>query len=235
MTYSARITYAGQKSALASIPFKYSPVSTSSATAHTFSNVRYPSPPPPQAFAFLTPPPLEAGLPTSQAFNMSLGFLAVGVLGCILCWFLIANFGRRPIYTYGLYLLTALQLLIEILDCAPNYSHHQSVIWAQATLLLTWNFFYNFTIGPVGFSILCETSATRVREKTIAFATAVQALVGIGMTIAVPYMINPDQANLRGKMGFFFGGLEAVSCIWVYFRVPETVCLHRIYLARQHG
>lgn len=165
---------------------------------------------------------------------MSLGFLAVGVLVSILCWFLILNFGRRAIYSYGLYLLTALQLLIGILDCVPNYSDRPSVIWAQASLLLIWNFFYNLTIGPVGFSILCETSATRVRGKTIAFATAVQAFVGIGMTVAVPYMINPDQADLRGKMGFFFGGLAAVSCVWVYYRVPETVCSHWIYLTHHH-
>jgi SP family general alpha glucoside:H+ symporter-like MFS transporter len=29
--------------------------------------------------------------------------------------------------------------------------------------------------------------------------------MGIVMTVAIPYMINPDQANLRGKLGFFFG------------------------------
>jgi SP family general alpha glucoside:H+ symporter-like MFS transporter len=61
-----------------------------------------------------------------------------------------------------------------------------------------------------------------VRGKTIAIATAVQALVGIVMTIAIPYMINPDQANLRGKLGFFFGGLAALCFVWSYFRVPET-------------
>ena len=78
------------------------------------------------------------------------------------------------------------------------------------------------TIGPVCFVILCECSATRVRGKTIAFATAVQALIGIVMTVAIPYMINPDQANLRGKLGFFFGGLAASCFVWSYFRVPET-------------
>jgi SP family general alpha glucoside:H+ symporter-like MFS transporter len=60
---------------------------------------------------------------------------------------------------------------------------------------------YDLTIGPVCFVILCECSATRVRGKTIALATAIQALVGIVMTIAIPYMINPDQGNLRGKLG----------------------------------
>lgn len=42
------------------------------------------------------------------------------------------------------------------------------------------------------------------------------------MTVAIPYMFNPDQANVRGKIGFFFGGLAAVSLLWSYFRVPET-------------
>jgi len=42
------------------------------------------------------------------------------------------------------------------------------------------------------------------------------------MTIAIPYLLNPDQANARGKVGFFFGGLAALSLVWSYFRVPET-------------
>lgn len=35
-------------------------------------------------------------------------------------------------------------------------------------------------------------------------------------------MINPDEANLRGKLGFFFGGLSLISLIWAWLRVPET-------------
>lgn len=46
--------------------------------------------------------------------------------------------------------------------------------------------------------------------------------MGIVMAIAIPYMINPDQANLRGKLGFFFGGLAGLCFVWSYFRVPET-------------
>jgi hypothetical protein len=64
---------------------------------------------------------------------------------------------------------------------------------------------FDLSIGPVCYTIFCEVSATKVRTKTIAVATAAQALVGIVMTVAIPYMINPDQANMRGKMGFFFG------------------------------
>lgn len=164
----------------------------------------------------------QAGLATADAFYMGIGFLGVGVVGSCLSWGLLILFGRRTIYNWGLALLTFLLLLIGILDCIPNKASTPSIIWAQASILIIWNFFYNLTIGPVGFSILCEISAANVREKTIAFATAVQAAVGIGMTIAVPYLINPDQAALGGKLGFFFGGLAAISLFWAYFRIPET-------------
>ena len=86
---------------------------------------------------------------------------------------------------------------------------------------MLWNFTFDWSVGPVAYAIFCEVSATRVRSKTIAVATAVQALVGIVMTVAIPYLINADQANLRGKLGFFFGGLSVPCLVWCYFRVPE--------------
>ncbi len=136
---------------------------------------------------------------------MSVGYLAVGFVGTIASWYLINVVGRRRIYNCGLATLAALMLLIAILDCAPNYSSRPGVIWAQSTIMVIWNGIYDLTIGPVCFVIICEASATRVRSKTIAVATAVQALMGIVMTVAIPYMINPDEANMRGKLGFFFG------------------------------
>jgi SP family general alpha glucoside:H+ symporter-like MFS transporter len=163
-----------------------------------------------------------AGLPVTQAFNMSVGFLALGLLGTLFSWVLLVRFGRRQIYNTGLAMLIVLLLLIGILDCLPNYKSRPGIAWAQASLMLVWNFCYDFSVGPVCFVILCECSATRVRAKTIAVATAVQALVAIAMTVAIPYMINPDEGNARGKIGFFFGGLSMLSLVWAYFRVPET-------------
>ncbi|KXL47531.1 hypothetical protein M433DRAFT_57808 [Acidomyces richmondensis BFW] len=164
----------------------------------------------------------QAGLPTAKAFDMGVGFLALGFVGTCFSWILLLRIGRRSIYNFGLALLVILLLLIGILDCVPDYTHHTGVIWAQSSLMLVWNFCYDFSVGPVCFVILCEVSATKVRSKTVAIATAVQALLGIVMTVAIPYMINPDQANLRGKIGFFYGGLSALGLLWAYFRIPET-------------
>ena len=153
---------------------------------------------------------------------MGIAFLAAGFIGTLCSWILLLHFGRRTIYNNGLALLAVMQIIIGILDCAPGYKPGSSIAWAQSSLMLVWNFIYDLSIGPVCFVILCECSATRVRSRTIAFATAVQATAGIVMTVAIPYLINPDQANLRGKLGFFFGGLAALCFCWAWFRVPET-------------
>lgn len=129
--------------------------------------------------------------------------------------------GRRTLYVWGLLMLVFLQLLIGILDCIPG--RPSGAIWAESTLMLVWNFFYDISIGPICFVLLAECSATRVRSKTIATATAAQATVGIIMTVAIPYMINEAEANLQGKLGFFFGGLALICFVWAYFRVPETI------------
>ena len=136
-------------------------------------------------------------------------------------WVLIVRIGRRTLYVWGLLVLVVLQLLIGILDCIPG--RPKGAIWTESALMLVWNFFYDVSIGPVCFILLSECSATRVRSKTIAAATAAQGLLGIVMTVAIPYMINPSQANMQGKLGFFFGGLAGICFVWAWFRVPETI------------
>lgn len=182
---------------------------------------------------------------------MSFGFLALGLFGGVLAFLLIQFLGRRAIYresylpsarplpkyllrsvisqhlsdpspVLGLVLLTTLQLFVGILDVLPTYAPHSPLVWAQSILLLLWNFVYDLTIGPVCFILISEISAVRLRAKTIAVATAIQAVLGIFMTVAIPYLINPDEGNMRGKLGFFFGGLAGLSLVWTWFKVPET-------------
>ncbi|GKT92768.1 maltose permease [Colletotrichum tofieldiae] len=142
----------------------------------------------------------QAGLPTDKAFDMAIGFLAVGFLGTVISWYFLIHYGRRTIYVTGLAALVVLQLLIGILDCVPG--RPKGVAWAESSLMLIWNFAYDLSVGPICFVLISEASATRVRSKTIALATAAQGVIGIIMTVAIPYMINPDEANMQGKLGF---------------------------------
>lgn len=146
--------------------------------------------------------------------------IAVGFVGTIVSWFFMVNIGRRFLYVWGLLVLVVLQLIIGILDCIPG--RPKGAIWTEVVLMLIWNFFYDISIGPICFVLLGECSATRVRSKTIATATAAQGILGIVMTVAIPYLISPAEANLQGKLGFFNAGLAGICWVWAYFRVPET-------------
>jgi SP family general alpha glucoside:H+ symporter-like MFS transporter len=115
--------------------------------------------------------------------------------------------------------MTAVLFIIGFLDFGRSNSN---VIWAQASLMDIWTFCYQMTVGPICFVIISEVSATRLRGRTIAITTAVQAFASIIFTVAMPYMLNSDEANWRGRAGFLFGGISLVCFIWCFFRLPES-------------
>lgn len=165
-----------------------------------------------------------ANLHTDQAFSLSIGFLLLGFVGTCFSWVLLAYFGRRSIYLTGLATLALLQFIIAVLDCAPDYEAHPIFAWSQAVILLSWNFIYGLSLGPLCFVLLCEAPATRLKSKTIAIATAMQGVLGMIMALILPYIFNPDQLNARGKVGFMFGTSASMCLIWAWFRVPEMGC-----------
>ncbi|PNS17522.1 Repressible high-affinity phosphate permease [Sphaceloma murrayae] len=75
--------------------------------------------------------------------------------------------------------------------------------------------------SAMAFVLLGEVSSLALRARTTALATATQAVFGIVMFFAVPFMVNPDEANLRGKVGFIFGGMSAVATVACIFFIPE--------------
>ncbi|RDL39429.1 putative maltose permease [Venustampulla echinocandica] len=161
----------------------------------------------------------QAGLKSADAFNMGVGNTALGFVGTCLSWPLMSYLGRRTIYNSGMALMTTLLFIIAFLDFGRS---NTAVVWTQASLMDVWTFVYQMTVGPICFVIISEISATRLRGKTVAIATAVQAGASIIFTVAIPYMLNADQANWRGKAGFLFGPVSFFCLVWCWFRIPES-------------
>lgn len=42
-------------------------------------------------------------------------------------------------------------------------------------------------------------------------------------SVVAPYLLNPESANWKGKVGFLTGGLTFICMVWAYFRLPETM------------
>ncbi|KAK9427404.1 general substrate transporter [Lipomyces doorenjongii] len=163
-----------------------------------------------------------AGLPSKNAFALSLGTKAFAFTGTVLSWFVLWRVGRRTLYCSGEVLLTVFLFVIGILDVIPHYSSHAGLQYSQAVMLFLFSFVYDFTIGPVEYVLLGEISSTRLRGKTIAVALAIKAVFGIVNSVSMPYMMNSDHAHWRGKAGFLFGGLNLLFTLWAFMRIPET-------------
>ena len=114
--------------------------------------------------------------------------------------------------------MTVLIFIIGILSIPQN----SAAIWAMASMMDVWTLVYQMSVGPICFVVISEISATRLRERTIAVATAVQAAASIVLTVAMPYMLNKNEANWGGKSGFLFGVISLACLVWCYFRLPES-------------
>jgi len=178
-----------------------------------------------------------AGIPLSHAFDLGVGVTACGVVGVIISWSVINTVGRRKLFVGGMIGMTIVMVLMGILDVV----HTSAARWVQASCTVVYALIYQITIGVIAFALLGEVSTPALRARTIGLATACQAVFGTLMNIVVPYMVspqfkgrlespitdfsfpkvNPDKANLKGKVGFVFGGASLLGTIWSYFYVPE--------------
>ena len=80
----------------------------------------------------------QAGLQTTNAFDMSMAQYALGAIGTFLSWFLMAKVGRRKIYLYGLIVLDVLLIIIGFVGIAPT--SNKAASWVIGSMLLIYTF-----------------------------------------------------------------------------------------------
>ena len=165
-----------------------------------------------------------AGLDASDAFSMNLGLTAIGFIGTCISWFLLSYIGRRTMYLFGCCSLAVALFAIGAVDLAPRADNATRVAatWAQCALMLLCTFVYDLSLGPFCYVLLAEVSSARLRGFTIALATVACFVWSVVFAVVIPYAMNEDQGNWRGKMGFLFSGLAGLSAVWCFFYLPET-------------
>ncbi|KAJ1024072.1 hypothetical protein NDA16_003045 [Ustilago loliicola] len=161
----------------------------------------------------------KAGLPTDQAFNLSIGQFAMGLVGTLSSWFLLRKIGRRPLYLYGQIALFFLMITIGGLAFKAD---NTGVSWAIGSMLLIFTFIYDLTVGPVCYCLVAEISSTRLRAKTIVLARNFYNIGGIIANILSPRMLNSTEWNWGAKAGFFWAATGFICIVWTFFRLPET-------------
>jgi SP family general alpha glucoside:H+ symporter-like MFS transporter len=104
---------------------------------------------------------------------------------------------------------------------------NSTIPWVQSVIFMVWFAGYGLTIGPIPYVIASETSATRLRMKTISISRNFFYIMNMISTISSPYMLNPANGNLKGKAAFPAAAVSCAVLVWAYFRLPE--CKGRTY------
>lgn len=131
---------------------------------------------------------------------------------------IIEKVGRRDLTFWGLVVLTVFLLITGGLGLGTT----QPMIKGTVAFILIYSWWYNVSIGSSAFPLLSETATSRLRVKTVAIGYALQNSVNVMWQFVIPYLFNPDQANLGAKIAFIFGGLCLLALVYLWFCQPET-------------
>ena len=159
-----------------------------------------------------------AGYDTSLSYRIQIAQPVLSILGNLMAAASVDYIGRRNVTFYGLIILTIFLLITGGL----GLGHTQPEIKGTVAFILIYSWWYNVAIGSTAFSLLSEVSTSRLRVKTVAIGYALQSGVNLMWQFVIPYMFNPDHANLGAKIAFIFGGLCFLCIIYLWLCQPET-------------
>ncbi|KAK0614632.1 general substrate transporter [Immersiella caudata] len=159
----------------------------------------------------------QAGMDASNSFSLSMGNSALGIVGTALSWFLMAHIGRRKIHFAGL----CCQFVILFVVGCLSFATTRASVWAIGGLLILFTFVYDLGVGPVTYSLVSELSSTRLKAKTIVLARAGYNASNIFVNVMTNYQLSSAAWNWGARTAFFWAGTCFLSCVWVYFRLPE--------------
>lgn len=160
-----------------------------------------------------------AGYSTDLSFKIQIAQPVLSIVGNLMAAVIIDKVGRRSLTLYGLCVLTAFLLITGGLGTNTT---NQSMIKGTVAFILIYSWWYNVSIGSTAFSILAEVSTSRLRYKTVAIGLAFSSCINVMWQFTIPYMFNPDQANLGAKIAFIFGGTCLICIVYLFFYQPET-------------
>lgn len=156
----------------------------------------------------------------SNAFLITVISVVCSLVAALFAFSLIERVGRRNQLLVGTYGMLVCLLIISPLGFFGvggklNYR-------ALAAFCITWAVFYYASVGAVGWAIVGEISSSRLRAKTTSIAALSSSLFNMVWSIAIPYLVNQDNANLGPKSGLLFLGFGIFLCGVCFFCIPET-------------
>ncbi|KAH6611562.1 hypothetical protein Trco_001582 [Trichoderma cornu-damae] len=163
----------------------------------------------------------QAGLPTDQAFNLSIATYGLSLVGAMLSWLLMPHVGRRTLFLWGLSGIAVVFMAVGGLGIPQAAAPRSGLAWAIGALLIISAFISNVTVGPVSYSLVSEIPSSLLRSKSVVIARFAYACLNIVANVIAPYQLNPSAWGWGARAGFFWGGTCTLGLIFTYFCIPE--------------
>lgn len=158
------------------------------------------------------------GFGTLKSFQVGVAAQTLSTAGAIVALIIIDRLGRRVITLFGMASLALLNLLTACLGMKTERPY----LTAAVAFLTMFNFFYNCGIGPVAYAISTEVPTASLKGKTISLGLVGSNSLSTMWLFVLPYMFNPDEANMGSKINFIYGAACLLSLSFFYFYLPET-------------
>jgi len=183
---------------------------------------------------YYSTPFLQSTGAIDNVFLISLIFTLVNVCSTPISFYTIEKFGRRPILVWGALGMLICQFLVAIIGVTVGFNklttnaageqvaQNIPAVNAQIAFIAIFIFFFATTWGPGAWVLIGEIFPLPIRSRGVALSTASNWLWNTIIAVITPYLVGPDEGNLRSSVFFLWGGLCTAAFVYSYFLIPET-------------
>jgi MFS transporter, SP family, general alpha glucoside:H+ symporter len=158
--------------------------------------------------------------------------IAIGIFSSLVVFFLLGVVGRRPLILTGTVISGALYFAMAVagsivpqnpscLWYSPPSHNPDSDFRTIGICLQLIPLVFAPAVGPA-MSIAGEVSSTRLRAKSQSIGFMFNFFFSTVWNVVVPYMFNPNEGNLGGRMGWIFFTTSILAAIIIFLEFPET-------------
>jgi len=165
-------------------------------------------------------------------------FTIINVCSTPISFYTVERFGRRTILLWGALGMLVCQFLVAIIGVTVGFNHtypaptladpdarlatNVSAVNAQIAFIAIFIFWFASTWGPGAWIVIGEIFPLPIRSRGVGLSTASNWLWNTIIAVITPYMVGPDQGDMKSSVFFVWGGLCTAAFVYTYFLVPET-------------
>jgi MFS family permease len=159
----------------------------------------------------------QLGMDASQSILFLIAGIVIGLIANAGSAWTLSHIGRRKLTITTLLITSGLWTVMGF----AGIKQLEFTAWLAGGLCTAIVVTCGLGCWPASYAILGETSSVRLRSKSQALGSLSGSLSGIAMNAGLPYLYNPDAANMGAKTGFLFTTLSAIGAVLMYLFVPE--------------